>query len=195
MSYSCTSLLTSMVPNIYVFTSTDSLATIIASNYIGSDWKSSLYEGDILFIQYSGKMGIFIVHFDGSNNIFLIPNGTFTVSGTSSLTAYNGTSIISNPITWYGTATVSSGVATFYPTADGTASGTALFTNIHSVQAIAVNNTSSAIAYPSASINTVAANKKTITVNVCNGVNLGILGNTVVNAPNGTVVYLTLIGN
>lgn len=82
MSYDCKSLLTSNQPNIYVFTSTDSIGTITSSNYIQSDWKSSLYEGDMLFIQYpTNNFGIFIVHFDGSNNIFLIWSGSYTTIG------------------------------------------------------------------------------------------------------------------
>lgn len=207
MSYSCTSLLTSMEPNIYIFTSTDSIGTIISSNYIQSDWKSSLVEGDMIFMQFgSTKMGVFIVHFDGSNNIFLIPNGSFTSTATSTgsfvtstsvetITSYNGISTVHDIINWYGTATTSSGIATFYPTSDGAGSGTALFTSIHSVQATAANNTSSAIAYPFASLKAISGDNKTVTVNVGVGVALGALGgNTIANAPNGTTVYLSLIG-
>jgi hypothetical protein len=96
---------------------------------------------------------------------------------------------------WTGTATTTSGIATFNPTSDGTESGTALFTNVNAVHALAVNNTTTPTSYPFASLKQVVSGNKTITVNVGIGTSLISLGNTIINAPDGTNVYLTVIGN
>ncbi|MBI2013559.1 MAG: hypothetical protein HYS87_01910 [Candidatus Colwellbacteria bacterium] len=95
---------------------------------------------------------------------------------------------------WTGSATTSSGVATFNPTDDNTASGTAIFTNVYSIQATAEGG-STPITSPLASIRTVSGDNKTITIAAVTGTNLGALGNTVGNAPDGTTVYLTIIGD
>ena len=65
---------------------------------------------------------------------------------------------------WNGSGTTTSGVATIYLTDDGLASGNALFSNVYSVQATSANNTTSAIAVPVASIKSVSADKKTLTI-------------------------------
>ncbi|MFA5780267.1 MAG: hypothetical protein WC947_09040, partial [Elusimicrobiota bacterium] len=96
---------------------------------------------------------------------------------------------------WIGTATTTSGVATFYPTNDGTSGGTALFTNVTSVQATAQANASTAITVPLASVKAISADKKTVTVNVVIGTTAVVSGPTLAFAPDGTVVYLTVFGN
>lgn len=96
---------------------------------------------------------------------------------------------------WVGSSTVTSGVATFYPTYDNSAASTAWFSNIWGIHALAESNTSTAIDIPGASLKTVSADKKQIDVNVIVGKNLLSLGDTIGFAPNGTRVWLTLIGN
>lgn len=110
-------------------------------------------------------------------------------------TVYQTTTSKTNTIMWNGTATTTSGVATFNPTSDGTGAGTAFFTNIYSVLATASANTSTATAVPQAAVKLVSADRKTITVNVVTGTVLGLLGPTQVFASNGTSVYLTIIGD
>lgn len=109
---------------------------------------------------------------------------------------YNGTSVVSQPIIWNGTATTTSGIATFYPTVDGSPTGTAIFTNINSVQAIAANNTTTEINYMFTSLKQIVAGNKTITINVGSGTNVSAGGgDSIINAPDGTPVYLTIFGN
>ena len=124
-------------------------------------------------------------------------NGNFVMSPSMhTLVHYNGTSTLAAPIVWSGSATTTTGIATFHPTVDGTTGTAALFTNIFSVTALAANNTTTATSYPFASLQAIAVGNKTITVNVGIGQNLGALGGaTISNAPNGTTVYLTIFGN
>lgn len=94
-----------------------------------------------------------------------------------------------------GTATTdANGVATFYATTDGTASGSALFNNIMTVHATTRNNTASAIAVPIASVKEISSGK-TITVNVVTGRNLLALGATTAFAGAGITVDLVILGN
>lgn len=91
-------------------------------------------------------------------------------------------------------STVSSGVAVFYLTADGTSTGTALFTQVYlnSVQ-LAVNDATASYQMGWAFTN---SNKTlTVTVNKLGTANIltGVLGQT--TAPNGTVVTLRVEGN
>jgi len=121
------------------------------------------------------------------------PDATGTVSLN---TLYQNQNIKTATKIWTGSATTTSGVATFTPTDDNTASGNALFTNIYSVQATAQNNTGTAINVPSAAIKLIAANKKSITVNVVTGQNIGILGAaSAVFAADGTVVTIQIVGD
>lgn len=109
---------------------------------------------------------------------------------------YNGTAQrTTNVIIWNGTATTSGGVATFNPTDDGRAAGNALFTNVYAIQVTAVRNTATATDVPLASVRILSADRRTLTVNVVNGVVLAVLGATMQFAPDGTQVYATLIGD
>ncbi len=97
---------------------------------------------------------------------------------------------------WSGTALTVGGVATFYPTDNNLVSGNALFVNFYSVHATAERNVSSAISVPKASLKSISMDKKTITINVVNGILLSLLGlNSEVFAPDGIVVHLTIIGD
>lgn len=108
---------------------------------------------------------------------------------------YLNQNLQSDVLVWHGQATTTSGVATFYPTSDNTGSGTALCSSIIGVQVSAEANTASAIVAPMASVKLVATDKKSVTVNVINGVNLLVLGASTAFAPNGTNVYLTITCN
>ena len=93
------------------------------------------------------------------------------------------------PKIWAGTAVVASGVATFYPTDDGTGTGAALFTTIKGVAATALAHTATVTLQPHASIDTIASDKKSITVNALVS---GVAGG--VAAADGTVVHLLVVG-
>lgn len=124
-------------------------------------------------------------------------NGNFVLSTTAkSYNFYSGTTGVQNPIVWTGSATVTTGIATFFPTNTGLVGGTTLFpTAISSAIATAVANTTTTTSYPFASIQAINAGRTQVTVNVGVGTNPGIGGATIINAPNGTVVYLTIWGN
>lgn len=109
---------------------------------------------------------------------------------------YQNQNLKTNVKVWTGLATTSGGVATFFPTDTNAVGGNALFTNIYSAIAIAANNTGTPINVPKTSIKLISADKKTITVNVISGVTITILITpTEVFAPDGTTVYLTVIGD
>lgn len=118
-----------------------------------------------------------------------------TLGITSTISVYQNQNLKASPRIWNGMATTVGGVATFYPTDNNLGTGNALFTNIYAVQVSAANNTSSIIQSPNASIKLIAADKKSVTVNVGVGVNLVVLSATLVFAPDGTVVYLTIFGD
>ncbi len=107
---------------------------------------------------------------------------------------YNNQNVKTSAKIWTGTATVTSGVATFYPTDDNSATGTAIFSTIYSTFVTAASNTASAVDVPLASIKVVASDKKSVTVNAITGRALLLLGDTVEFAPNGTAVNLTIFG-
>lgn len=86
-------------------------------------------------------------------------------------------------------------MATFNPTDDNTGGGNALFTNIYAVLVSAAADTATATDVPIASIKAIAANKKSITVNVVDGVVLGALGATMAFSADGTNVHMTIIGD
>lgn len=101
-----------------------------------------------------------------------------------------GTAASATGRSWYGSATVTSGVATFYPTADGLSNGTALFATIRNTQATAQANTATGTLVPIAVVKVVAADRKSVTVNV---IVAGVAGG--VAAADGTVVNLAIRGD
>ena len=87
---------------------------------------------------------------------------------------------------WTGTATTNSGVATFHPTSDGTASGTALFTTILNVQSSGTfTNNSSATTVPSTAV---ASNPTPSGVYIVAVTASGAI------VPNGSVIYALILG-
>jgi len=71
---------------------------------------------------------------------------------------------------WYGSATTTSGVATFNIDTLGTGLGLPLFATIKSAIATANLNTSTATSVPICSVKLIAADRKTVSVNVITGV-------------------------
>ena len=99
---------------------------------------------------------------------------------------YNGTTLQYNIVRWKGTATTTSGVATFHPTVDGTTATVSQFTNIFNVNAIAQINTSTRTTVPYAGIKAISGDRRTVTVNVVDANSF---------VPDGTLVYLLILGN
>src|SRR5438445_7596680 len=92
---------------------------------------------------------------------------------------------------WVDQQASTGGTVTFSPV-DG--SGNALFTTIYAQQYTPEANVTLATAVPHCALKTTSGDKKTITVNVTVGTVLGILGATILAAPDGTIVHAHLIG-
>jgi hypothetical protein len=110
------------------------------------------------------------------------------------ITAYNGNAQYTGVVIYSSMTSTLSGCSTFYLTNDGTETGTALFTSIYSANATAKTDTAAAISVPLASIKFISEDRKRIIVNVVIGINLGVLGDTIEFAQDGTQVYLTVFG-
>lgn len=96
---------------------------------------------------------------------------------------------------WFGTATTVSGIATFYPTDDGTGSGNPLFMNIAIALAGAKLDTTTPTASPLTSTKAIAADRKSVTVNCLVGVVLVAAAATLQLAPDGTAVNCMIWGD
>ena len=106
-----------------------------------------------------------------------------------------------NMSAWYGTVSVtgSRGVASAYPTADGTVTGLALFSSILSVSATAyVPTASNAAQIPTAAVIAISADMRNVTLTAVQGTSLsstlstGVL--TTSYAPAGTLIMCTILG-
>ena len=95
---------------------------------------------------------------------------------------------------WIGDAMTSGGVATFYPTADGTAAGMPCFSSIAAAFPAAELATGTMTAVPHATLKAVAGDLKSVTVNCSTATVLGVLGATALAAPDGTLVHLLILG-
>lgn len=95
---------------------------------------------------------------------------------------------------WVDTQVTSSGTATFQPTTDGTAGGGALFSTMLAVQFTAELNTAVASAVPVAGLKSVSGDFKTVVANVITPTVLGILGATMLAAPDGIKVHCLITG-
>ena len=96
---------------------------------------------------------------------------------------------------WRGTSTTTSGVSVFNVTLDGLASPSqAIFSNLSlcSIQAIALNNTTSAISVPLCSIRSITSTQ--ILINVVRGQTTVIGGPSLTFVPNGTIVQIIVVG-
>jgi hypothetical protein len=96
---------------------------------------------------------------------------------------------------WTDQETSIGGIVTFNPTDDGTAAGNPLFSAIYAVQFTAESNTGVVVNVPYASLKVVSGDLKTVTANVVVGTVLGILGATLLAAPDGTKVHCLIMGN
>lgn len=115
----------------------------------------------------------------------------------SNLIIYRGTVVQYKPKYFTKSATVTSGIATFYLTSDGTAGGAALFTTVFPESAnVYVSDASGIYPYSLA----ISPDQKTVTVTVNKAANtaISLLGISLLSAlaaaPNGTTVNLTVIG-
>lgn len=95
---------------------------------------------------------------------------------------------------WADTQTSVSGVATFHPTVDGTAGTPSLFSDILGVFPAGETNTGVLTDAPMASLRDVNADRTSIRVNVMTGTVLGLLGATLLPAPDGTPVRCLVVG-
>jgi len=93
---------------------------------------------------------------------------------------------------WQGSATTTNGQATFAILDDNKID--AFFTGITSIVATASNNTTTPTNYTFTSIKSISNDLKSIIINVGQGTNLLSLGNTIVNASDGTLVYIIVCG-
>ena len=125
----------------------------------------------------------------------------FSGSSTPSTAASGAPTVPATIGTWYGTVAVSgnSGVATAYPTSDGTSGGTALFSSILSVQATAyMTNTPSAINIPYAAVTAISTNRKSVSLVSVTGTGsttvLASYNPSTAFAPAGTLLMCTVIG-
>lgn len=96
---------------------------------------------------------------------------------------------------WFGSAIVSSGVATFYPTDDGTAQGKSVFMSIVCAFACVNLNAAKAVEVAMAAIKSVSPDRTTIDVCAVTGKSLLALGDSMQVAPDGTIVYLQVWGS
>ena len=99
--------------------------------------------------------------------------------------------------TWFGTVQVSgsSGVATAYPTIDGTSTGAALFTSILSVQVAPYQpslSNANGVAY--AAVSTISSNMKTVSLVAVTGNNIVLGGTSATYAGAGTQLMCTITG-
>lgn len=111
----------------------------------------------------------------------------------------SGTDEVSYPgggLIWTGIAHTVGGTATFYPTDDGTPTGTPLFSAIDTIQVTPSRNVSKAIFVPLASVKSVSLDFSTIVANVVQGDTLigGVGGNTLQFADDQILVYALVIG-
>jgi len=193
-----------------VFTTLQANSTLTAAGNLLANGNTTLGDAATDALTFTGEIrGATPLVFEGAtdNNTYTNfaitdPTSARTITfpdatGTVSLdTIYQNQTIKTAPKIWTGSATTTTGVATFFPTSDNTGTGTALFTNIYSVQVTANTNTASAIAVPVASVKLIAADKRSITANAITGQNVGILGAaSVAFAPNGTVLNMVIVGD
>lgn len=96
---------------------------------------------------------------------------------------------------WGSTAPTVGGLATFYPTDDGTPEGLPIFTGLSpAVSLTAEMDTTKASSTPFASVKKIAPDKRSIVVNVAVGATMVATGDTLLPAPDGTVVHCFIIG-
>lgn len=123
-----------------------------------------------------------------SGNLLLSPSLKF-------VREYNGTTAIASRVRQIVTALSSSGQATFFPTSDGTATGTALFATINGVFPVVTRNTGTPTSFVFSHLASISVDLRTVIVNVGQGTNLGALGGaTIVNATDGLTVTALIVG-
>lgn len=134
----------------------------------------------------SGKPSLATVATSGSYNDL--------TSKPSLMTLYSGTSLVSNPKVFTAAATVSSGVAVFQLTADGTSTGAALFPNGPLTSSLNYFVNDATASYQTSAAWTNSNKTLTITANKLTTSNIltGILGQA---SANSAVVNITVLGS
>jgi hypothetical protein len=108
---------------------------------------------------------------------------------------YNGGSRVEHPVIWTGEAkTNSSGMASFYPTSDGTSSGTSVFQRIFAASPVGVADVSRAVDALLATVISIQDDLKRIDVMLVKGGAFILGGVSVSAAPTGSKVLLTIFG-
>lgn len=126
------------------------------------------------------------------NSVYQLNSGVWGVINNTMQAYVNGTKY-ANAFPYFSSATVTSGIATFYLTDNGLSTGNAVFPNNVFTQSINLITSDLSNTYQYGTF-TVAANKKSIAINVNKlGLSLGILVFTV--AANGITVFLQITGN
>ena len=107
---------------------------------------------------------------------------------------YNGSNVVGGSKMYTVTVSTSGGVAVCYPTSNGTGTGTALFGTIFFAMATARNNTTNYTQMPWCSLNSIAADNKTVTFNIMTGTTVAYSGASTIAAPNGVTVQIMIVG-
>ena len=109
-------------------------------------------------------------------------------------TMNNAQGNIPNIKLYFASASTTNGVATVYPTSDGTPTGTALFSQVLHADAQAWVNTSLPIAVVDTGGKSIGSDQRSVSFNVTAGNAVVLGGNSVVAAPNGTMVTCVVWG-
>lgn len=132
-----------------------------------------------------------------NTTVMVMSFSTTTVMMNAIPSMYSGTDLqsVGSMAMWQSIRTTVNGVATFYPTTTGTSSGTSLFQAIQSIALTAKANVATAVSMPSMALKSIATDSRSFTVNAVTGTVLGILGATVLFAPDGTEVMAIVWGS
>lgn len=127
----------------------------------------------------------------------IISYSTTTVMMNAAPSMYSGTDIqsVGSLAMWQSVRTTNTGIATFYPTTTGDSSGTSLFQTIQSVSLTAKANVAAAVSMPTIALKSIAVDCRSFTANAVTGTVLGILGATVLFAPDGTEIMAVVWGS
>jgi hypothetical protein len=120
--------------------------------------------------------------------------GSLTFTDPIISNVYNGTIIYTNVKIYTISTTTNGGIAIIHPTNDGTDTGMALFTNILTANAMAIENTTNAIQVPLCGLNSISADFRTIIFNVITGTIANNKQPGMQYVANGTLVQVTIIG-
>lgn len=116
------------------------------------------------------------------------------VNATPSLLAYRGSASVPYMKMFFNNAVTSGGVATVYPTTTGTATGTALFSQIFHSDCTAWASSSTAIGSILSAGKTISADLRTVSFNLVGGTGVLLGGTSLAFAPDNTAVSVVIYG-